>query len=97
MFNPQTTTDKFGQQHTEQPVIKQSQQGLTLGRNNIYNDYVSTEKTQSGIYAGTGGLDVNVGGTTHLTGGVIESAAEDVAKNQITTGKLIAGIGRAHV
>ncbi|WP_454725880.1 MULTISPECIES: hemagglutinin repeat-containing protein [Cupriavidus] len=42
---------------------------------------------QSGIYAGSGGLDVNVKGNTDLKGGVIASTAE-AAKNHVTTATL---------
>ncbi|CAI3954812.1 S-layer family protein [Commensalibacter papalotli (ex Botero et al. 2024)] len=59
-----------------------------VGYTGIHNDYKSTEATMSGIYAGKGGLDVNVSGTTTMTGGAITSAA-DADKNQITTGNLV--------
>ncbi len=42
----------------------------------------------SGIAAGSGGLKVNVSGTTTLNGGSITSTA-DTSKNQITTGQLV--------
>ncbi|MDI2113859.1 hemagglutinin repeat-containing protein [Commensalibacter nepenthis] len=70
------------------PLIPFAQGTLTGGITDIHNDYKSTEQTLSGLYAGKGGLDVNVSGTTTLTGGAITSAA-DVSKNQITTGSLI--------
>lgn len=52
--------------------------------------YAATESTyrsvqeQSGLFAGKGGYDVQVGGNTHLGGGVIASEAEE-AKNRIDT------------
>ncbi|MDI2091285.1 hypothetical protein [Commensalibacter oyaizuii] len=42
----------------------------------------------SGLYAGKGGLDVNISDTTTLTGGAIISNA-DADTNQITIGRLI--------
>ncbi|CAI3955037.1 hemagglutinin repeat-containing protein [Commensalibacter papalotli (ex Botero et al. 2024)] len=56
---------------------------------NMHNDYQATEQTMSGISAGKGGVNINVSGTTTLTGGSITSAA-DSDKNQITTGSLVA-------
>ncbi|MBI0050609.1 hypothetical protein H3V05_09455, partial [Commensalibacter sp. W8163] len=61
----------------------------------IDNDYASTEKEMSGLYAGTGGLNVNVRGDTTLTAGAITSAA-DASRNQITTGSLQGNSVRNH-
>ena len=61
----------------------------------IDNDYASTEKEMSGIYAGTGGLNVNVRGDTTLTAGAITSAA-DASRNQISTGSLQGNSVRNH-
>ena len=61
----------------------------------IDNDYASTEKEMSGLYAGTGGLNVNVRGDTTLTAGAITSAA-DASRNQISTGSLQGNSVRNH-
>ncbi|NHO58119.1 hypothetical protein GOB86_13905 [Acetobacter lambici] len=53
------------------------------------DNYASTEATQSGLYAGAGGLTVSVADATTLNGGVIESTA-NAALNHLTTGSLIA-------
>ena len=53
------------------------------------DSYASTEATQSGLYAGAGGLTVSVADATTLNGSVIESTA-DAALNHLTTGSLIA-------
>lgn len=53
------------------------------------DSYASTEATQSGLYAGAGGLNVSVADATTLNGGVIDSTA-DAALNHLTTGSLIA-------
>ncbi|GCE89087.1 hypothetical protein MSKU15_0688 [Komagataeibacter diospyri] len=55
----------------------------------VKDSYASTEATQSGLYAGSGGLDVTASGTTTLNGGVIESTAA-AALNQLSTGTLVA-------
>nr|WP_276509899.1 hemagglutinin repeat-containing protein [Gluconacetobacter entanii] len=55
----------------------------------VKDSYASTEATQSGLYAGSGGLDVTASGTTTLNGGVIESTAV-AALNQLSTGTLVA-------
>jgi filamentous hemagglutinin len=44
--------------------------------------------TTSGLFAGSGGFEVNVGGTTSLAGAALASAA-DASKNSLTTGALI--------
>ena len=49
-------------------------------------DYASVDE-QSGIFAGSGGFDITVGGNTGLKGAVIDSKA-DADKNQLTTGTL---------
>ncbi|WP_409026206.1 hemagglutinin repeat-containing protein [Gallibacterium anatis] len=51
-------------------------------------NYAQVE-TQSGIQAGTAGLNVNVAGNTHLKGAVVESQAS-AENNQFTTGSLTA-------
>ncbi|WP_116136922.1 hemagglutinin repeat-containing protein [Trinickia diaoshuihuensis] len=50
---------------------------------NIKDDYNSVGK-QSGIYAGAGGFDINVGNHTQLDGGVIASKA-DASQNTLST------------
>jgi filamentous hemagglutinin len=40
---------------------------------------------QTGIFAGAGGFDINVGGNTSLTGAVIASEASDPAQNRLST------------
>lgn len=52
----------------------------------IDSNYVSVEK-QTGIQAGAGGFDINVGGHTALTGAAIASAA-DPSRNALSTGSL---------
>ncbi|KAF1679186.1 hypothetical protein [Veillonella sp. R32] len=44
--------------------------------------------SQAGIYAGAGGLTVDVGDTTHLTGAVLHSEAT-LSKNVVKTGTLV--------
>ncbi|MDI2111713.1 beta strand repeat-containing protein [Commensalibacter nepenthis] len=79
----------FGWSKGDAPEVPYSNSSPFGLYQNMHNDYKSTEKTQSGISAGKGGLDVNVSGTTTLNGGSITSAA-DASKNQITTGSLVA-------
>ncbi|GCE91920.1 hypothetical protein MSKU15_3521 [Komagataeibacter diospyri] len=55
----------------------------------VRDSYASTEATQSGLYAGSGGLDVTASGTTTLNGGVIESTAA-ASQNHLTTDTLVA-------
>ncbi|WP_395371292.1 beta strand repeat-containing protein [Komagataeibacter diospyri] len=55
----------------------------------VRDSYASTEATQSGLYAGSGGLDVTASGMTTLNGGVIESTAA-AALNHLSTGTLVA-------
>ncbi|WP_460535681.1 two-partner secretion domain-containing protein [Chitinimonas naiadis] len=50
------------------------------------SDYKSVME-QSGLFAGKGGFDVNVGGKTELTGAVIASEA-DASKNKLSTESL---------
>ncbi|QNR97485.1 hemagglutinin repeat-containing protein [Stenotrophomonas sp. 169] len=52
----------------------------------IDSNYVSVEK-QTGIQAGAGGFDINVGGHTALTGAAIASTA-DPSRNVLSTGSL---------
>ncbi|EHD13496.1 hypothetical protein CIN_16880 [Commensalibacter intestini A911] len=52
----------------------------------IKDDYQSTGKQQSGLYAGDGGVQVHVDDTTHLKGGVISSTG---GNSYLDTGKLI--------
>ncbi|WP_264873694.1 hemagglutinin repeat-containing protein, partial [Saccharibacter floricola] len=54
----------------------------------VDDHYASTEKTLSGLYAGSDGLGVHVAGDTTLNAGVLSSTA-DKSKNQLTTGRLI--------
>ncbi|NVN02093.1 two-partner secretion domain-containing protein [Asaia spathodeae] len=63
--------------------------GASMAHTSITDEYRSTGKDQSGLYAGKDGLDVEVSGNTHLTGGVISSTAE-AARNHFSTGSLTA-------
>ncbi|WP_459772695.1 hemagglutinin repeat-containing protein [Asaia astilbis] len=63
--------------------------GASMSHTSITDEYRSTGKQQSGIYAGEGGLDVEVSGDTHLTGGVISSTAQ-ANRNRFETGSLTA-------
>ncbi|GBR10248.1 hemagglutinin repeat-containing protein [Asaia siamensis] len=63
--------------------------GASMAHTSITDEYRSTGKDQSGLYAGDDGLDVEVSGNTHLTGGVISSTAE-AARNHFSTGSLTA-------
>ncbi|OUI97735.1 hypothetical protein HK14_02005 [Acetobacter cibinongensis] len=56
----------------------------------IKDTYRSTESTQSGVYAGSGGLDIDVSGNTTLRAGAISSTA-DKSLNHFHTGSLDAG------
>ena len=53
----------------------------------IDSRFSSTGNDQTGIFAGEGGLDVNVEGNTHLGGAVFESQADE-EKNKISTGTI---------
>lgn len=88
------------EQDTDDYASKQQQAGISLvygysAGGNVSGSY-SQQKTnshyasvneQSGIAAGSGGFDINVGGNTHLKGGVIASIA-DPSKNHLSTGSL---------
>ncbi|KGQ65460.1 hemagglutinin repeat-containing protein [Gallibacterium anatis] len=91
------------QQDTQRYDSKQKQAGASVGLavtgsgsqvsvnanlNKGKLDYAQVE-TQSGIQAGTAGLNVNVAGNTHLKGAVVESQAS-AENNQFTTGSLSA-------
>ena len=54
---------------------------------NASGNYTSVTAT-SGLFAGSGGYAVTVGGTTTLTGGALASTA-DASKNSLTTGALV--------
>ncbi len=69
--------------------VGQTGGGASMAHSSITDDYRSTGKDQSGVYAGEGGLDVEVSGNTHLTGGVISSTAE-ADRNHFSTGSLTA-------
>ncbi|WP_146926959.1 hemagglutinin repeat-containing protein, partial [Asaia bogorensis] len=69
--------------------VGQTGGGAIIAHSAITDEYRSTGKDQSGVYAGKGGLDVEVSGDTHLTGGVISSAAE-AGRNHFSTGSLTA-------
>ena len=78
----------FGLAGDSSPDIPESQDTITGGVKDIHNNYLSTEKHVSGIEAGSGGLDINVGGTTTINGGAITSTA-DASKNVINTDRLV--------
>ncbi|RJF93321.1 hemagglutinin repeat-containing protein [Sphingomonas cavernae] len=59
-----------------------------LSKEKQRGDFASVAE-QSGIYAGSGGFDIKVGGNTNLKGAVIASEA-DASKNLLTTGTLSA-------
>lgn len=69
--------------------VGQTGGGASMAHSSITDEYRSTGKAQSGVYAGAGGLDVEVSGNTHLTGGVISSTAE-ADRNHFSTGSLTA-------
>lgn len=56
----------------------------SFSQSSIKSDYASVQE-QSGIRAGDGGFQINVGGNTGLKGGVISSTADGVAANMLTT------------
>ncbi|WP_168195808.1 hemagglutinin repeat-containing protein [Nissabacter sp. SGAir0207] len=59
---------------------------ISAGRQQMDSDYLSVAE-QSGLFAGTGGFDLRVGGHTQLEGAVIDSRALP-ALNQLETGSL---------
>ena len=63
--------------------------GVSYGNQKIRDNYQSTGKQLSGIYAGKEGVDIHVGDTTHLKAGVISSTAAQ-SKNHFDTGRLVA-------
>jgi len=69
--------------------VGQTGGGASIAHSSITDEYRSTGKDQSGVYAGEGGLDTEVSGNTHLTGGVISSTAE-AGRNHFSTGSLTA-------
>ncbi|WP_320727831.1 hemagglutinin repeat-containing protein [Enterobacter sp. 118C5] len=60
--------------------------GISYSRDKMESDFASVRE-QSGIFAGSGGFDVTVGGHTQLDGGVMASAAT-ADKNRLDTGTL---------
>ncbi|MFC0181008.1 hemagglutinin repeat-containing protein [Thorsellia kenyensis] len=58
--------------------------GVSASKTKMDSDYASVQE-QAGIFAGTKGVDVEVGNNTHLKGGVITSEGEN---NTLTTGTL---------
>jgi filamentous hemagglutinin len=62
----------------------------SAGSQTIVDHYASTESTLSGLYAGSGGLDVTIAGNTTLTAGVLSSSAA-TNDNHFGTGSLTAG------
>ncbi|SUB83924.1 Filamentous hemagglutinin [Pragia fontium] len=62
------------------------QGSVNVSGEKITNDYDAV-RDQSGIFAGSGGFDINVGNHTQLDGAVIASEA-DADKNRISTGTL---------
>ncbi|WP_064748034.1 hemagglutinin repeat-containing protein, partial [Lysobacter antibioticus] len=65
-----------------------SSASVSYNQNKIDSDYKSVTE-QTGIVAGKGGFDIEVGGTTTLTGAAIASAA-DAARNRLSTQALVA-------
>jgi filamentous hemagglutinin len=66
--------------------VGQPTASLNASRTKLNSDFQSVNE-QSGLRAGDGGFQVNVGGTTHLTGGAITSTdvAIDDDRNTFTT------------
>lgn len=60
--------------------------GISYSRDKMDSDFASVRE-QSGIFAGSGGFDVTVGGHTQLDGAVIASSAT-AEKNRLDTGTL---------
>ncbi|MBE8908623.1 hemagglutinin repeat-containing protein [Enterobacter asburiae] len=60
--------------------------GISYSRDKMDSDFASVRE-QSGIFAGSGGFDVTVGGHTQLDGSVMASAAT-ADKNRLDTGTL---------
>ncbi|BCK76870.1 outer membrane protein [Acetobacter aceti NRIC 0242] len=61
--------------------------GASYAHQTITDHYASTGSVLSGLYAGTGGLGVDVTGNTSLTAGVLSSTA-DAGLNHFSTGSL---------
>ncbi len=59
---------------------------LSVSQDKIKSNFDSVQE-QTGLYAGKGGFQVNVGGHTQLNGSVIASTA-DASKNTLSTGTL---------
>ncbi|WP_369935200.1 hemagglutinin repeat-containing protein [Xanthomonas tesorieronis] len=85
------------EQDTNDYKSKQQQAGVTLvygfsgssasySQQKVNSNYTSV-KEQSGIQAGNGGFDIEVGGDTHLIGGAIASTA-DAWLNRLSTDSL---------
>ncbi|MCK7444709.1 hypothetical protein L8P07_20250 [Enterobacter roggenkampii] len=60
--------------------------GISYSRDKMDSNFASVRE-QSGIFAGSGGFDVTVGGHTQLDGGAMASAAT-ADKNRLDTGTL---------
>ncbi|WP_363800833.1 hemagglutinin repeat-containing protein [Lysobacter firmicutimachus] len=65
-----------------------SSASVSYNQNKIDSDYKSVTE-QTGIAAGKGGFDIELGGTTTLTGAAIASTA-DAARNRLSTQALVA-------
>jgi filamentous hemagglutinin len=61
--------------------------GGSINQSKMHNDYASVQE-QSGIRAGDGGFQVNVGGNTDLKGGVISSSGTGAEVSSLVTGTL---------
>ncbi|ALN65273.1 peptidase C39 family protein [Lysobacter antibioticus] len=87
----QQDTDRFeskDQSASGQVVVGfGSSASVSYNQSKVDSDYKSVTE-QTGIAAGKGGFDIEVGGTTTLTGAAIASTA-DAAKNRLSTQALI--------
>lgn len=82
-----SNTKQTGLAISIQPTGKLDSVGGSHNSGAINSRYESVT-TQAGMYAGTGGLTVDVGDTTRLTGAVLHSEAAP-SNNSVTTGTLI--------
>ncbi|WP_425479151.1 hemagglutinin repeat-containing protein [Pseudoxanthomonas composti] len=77
---------KSKQQQASLTLATGSGSGGSYSQQKVESSYTSVAE-QSGIQAGAGGFDINVGGNTHLVGAAIASSA-DAALNHLSTGSL---------